>query len=173
MYIIDDAKKVGWWLTERNAAPGMVTIYTFIPQELRKNYPPDTSDLASIARVKSYKDTWRPGKDYTQIIDAARQQLSDNRVKEPQFELYIPGKGIYHSLADFRSVQAQELMQDYIEMTNLYNSKKNHLSQLRLSYSSGDSDATEAILKGEKEFQTLQKRPQNAKERDSTHRTIS
>ncbi|HJE39809.1 MAG: hypothetical protein C7K11_03370 [Candidatus Amulumruptor caecigallinarius] len=157
MYIIDDAKKVGWWLTERNAAPGMVTIYTFIPQELRKNYPPDTSDLASIARVKSYKDTWRPGKDYTQIIDAARQQLSDNRVKEPQFELYIPGKGIYHSLADFRSVQAQELMQDYIEMTNLYNSKKNHLSQLRLSYSSGDSDATEAILKGEKEFQTLQK----------------
>lgn len=157
MFVIDDVKKTGWWLTERHVAPGMVTIYTFIPQELRKNYPTDTPSLSSLAFIKSYKATWQPNKDYAQIIAAARRQPSEEKTKDKLFEFYIPGKGIYHSLSDFQSGQARELMKDYFELTNRYNSMKSHLMQLRLSYSADNSDAAESILKGEKELDTLQK----------------
>lgn len=157
LLIIDDVKNVGWWMTERTSAPGMVTIYTFIPQELRKNYPPDTPGLASLANVKSYKSSWTPGKDYTAIIAASRQTPSDEKSKEAAFEFYIPGKGIYHSYSNFKSVQAMELMKDYQEMKNKYDSLRSHLSKLRMSYASGQRDTADDIIKGEKEIQTLQK----------------
>lgn len=157
MLVIDDVKNVGWWMTERNAAPGMVTIYTFIPQELRKNYPPDTPGLASLAKIKSYKSSWLPDKDYTGIIATARHAVTDNTAKESAFEFYIPSKGIYRAFSDFKSPQACELMKDYIELTNKCTSLKSHIARMRLSYSSGDQSVTEAIVKGEKEVQTLEK----------------
>ena len=55
---IDDATGVGWWATDRNMIPDSLTIYLFVPQELRDNYPVDgTPDLVDRARITSVRAT--------------------------------------------------------------------------------------------------------------------
>lgn len=156
MLVIDDAKNVGWWMTERFSKPDMVTIYTFIPRELRKNYSPDTPNLPNLAKVKNYKDSWQKDKDYSDLIALARQIPSDEQPSSAIFEIYIPGMGIYHNYSDFKSRQAMELMKEYQSLTDRYKTVKNDLSQLRKSYSSSDQVAAAAILKGENDLQMME-----------------
>lgn len=42
LYAIDEENGLGWWATDRNQIQDSVTIYTFIPQDLRINYPVET-----------------------------------------------------------------------------------------------------------------------------------
>ena len=69
MLAIDELTGVGWWATDRNKIPGKVTIYVFIPSDMRINYDIDDPSLTSFAKINSYRDTWAEGKDYTDILD--------------------------------------------------------------------------------------------------------
>ena len=157
LYIVDDVKNVGWWLTTRKAPAGKVTIYTFIPQELRKNYPPETPGLSSLAQVKYYKASWLKDKDYTSIIAAAREKPTEAKSQASLFQLYIPGRGVYDSLSDFTSLQARELMADYLSMTEKYASTQKALAQMRDAYASGNTDVSSTIIQFENDLQTLKK----------------
>ena len=41
MMAIDEASGLGWWATDRNQIPGKVTVYVFIPSQMRVNVEPD------------------------------------------------------------------------------------------------------------------------------------
>lgn len=155
LFIIDDIKNIGWWMTDRKAPEGKVTIYTFIPQELRKNYSPETPGLSSLAQVKYYKASWSKDKDYAPIISNARQKPVESKPKENLFQLYIPGHGVYESISEFKSSQAQELMDDYIKLTEQYASVEKELAMMRRAYSSGNTDVSGRILQYESDLQTL------------------
>ena len=68
MFAIDELTGVGWWATDRNRIPGKVTIYVFIPSELRKNVDPDNPDISRLARLSSIKDTWKPTTNRNEIL---------------------------------------------------------------------------------------------------------
>ena len=51
MLVIDEFTGVGWWATDRNQIPGMVTIYVYVPNSVRVNYSPDDLNLASYAKI--------------------------------------------------------------------------------------------------------------------------
>ena len=70
---IDEEKGIGWWATDRNRIPDMVTVYVFIPSDMRVNYPVDSENLAERALITSYRDTWEDGKDYSGLIALARK----------------------------------------------------------------------------------------------------
>lgn len=63
MMAIDVERGLGWWATDRNSPGGDVTIYVYILDDLRKNYPADTEDLVNFAQIKDYKSTWEDGKE--------------------------------------------------------------------------------------------------------------
>ena len=69
MLAIDELTGVGWWATDRNRIPGKVTIYVFIPSELRQNIDPDDPTLASRARIDAIRDSWRPDTDRRAIVE--------------------------------------------------------------------------------------------------------
>lgn len=75
MIVIDEEKGLGWWATDRNSPGEDITIYVYILDEVRKNYPSDTENLIEKAKISNYKDTWEEGKEteYKKILNSLKQ----------------------------------------------------------------------------------------------------
>ena len=124
---IDEEKGIGWWATDRNRIPDMVTVYVFIPSDMRVNYPVDSENLAERALITSYRDTWEDGKDYSGLIALARKgSASDNGDLQatPQFALSVPGRGTLTSLQDFRNTRARGLAKQWLDLRSQLDRKK-------------------------------------------------
>ena len=65
MMAVDEETGLGWWATDRNDPGGDLTIYVFLLDEVRKNYPSDTPNLKDLAKISDYKAT----QDSTQLAD--------------------------------------------------------------------------------------------------------
>ena len=149
---IDEEKGIGWWATDRNRIPDMVTVYVFIPSDLRVNYPVDSENLAERALITSYRDTWEDGKDYSGLIALARKgSASDNGDLQatPQFALSVPGRGTLTSLQDFRNTRARGLAKQWLDLRSQLDRKKTELAALRERYRKGDQSVSGKILDGE------------------------
>ncbi|MCM1337053.1 MAG: hypothetical protein NC187_01035 [Candidatus Amulumruptor caecigallinarius] len=156
LYIIDEVQGLGWWATDRHSTPGKVTLYTFIPTELRRNYPPDTPTLGSLALMSNYKATLAPGKDYSQPLTTLAQARAamDTGARvhgSGRWALEVPGVGIITSLSSFRSPQARELMAELLDSEADFETRDAHLARLRRAYGRGKHDVADEILQAEQE----------------------
>lgn len=153
MFAIDELTGVGWWATDRNRIPGKVTIYVFIPSELRKNVDPDNPDISRLARLSSIKDTWKPTTDRNEILRRiAAVKSGGHNIPKKQFEIFIPGRGIYTTLDDFRQPQARQAMQSYLTARQQVADAENKLAAMRSEYSRGNHDNAELIRQAEKQL---------------------
>lgn len=146
LYAIDEMTGAGWWATDRNLIEDSVTIYTFIPQDLRINYPVDTENLTDYAKITSISETWKEGADFSDL----RNKIANITKVKPtktnsDFQFALPGGLIYHSLSDFKNPQAKEMMVNYLNELKDRNVKLNHLSELRNSYRNGDKGVANEI----------------------------
>lgn len=146
MFAIDEVTGVGWWATDRNHVPGKVTIYRFIPSELRVNYSPDTDNLKSLALLKSVAATHPAGADYSSYLDAIDVIGDDDTDDCAEFEFAMPGGKIYRSLDDFKSASARNLMQEYLELAEQMQLDIERLSELREAYRNGDRSVAGEIV---------------------------
>ncbi len=149
---IDEEKGIGWWATDRNRIPDMVTVYVFIPSDMRVNYPVDSENLADRVLITSSRDTWEDGKDYSGLIALARKgSASDNGDLQatPQFALSVPGRGTLTSLQDFRNTRARGLAKQWLDLRSQLDRKKTELAALRERYRKGDQSVSGKILDGE------------------------
>ncbi len=154
MLAIDEVTGAGWWASDRNQIPDSVTIYIFIPNEMRSNYPSDDPDVASRAMLRSIADTWTPGADYASIrrqIASIDDTTADDNAS-PSFRLAIPGKGIYTSLEQFNSPRAARLMDRYLTKLEEYTRAKHHLALLRKAYSDGNRGVADEIRRLEQQL---------------------
>ncbi|MDE7368643.1 MAG: tetratricopeptide repeat protein [Muribaculaceae bacterium] len=135
---IDEITGTGWWATDRNHVPGMLTIYVFIPSDMRTNYSPDDPNLASFARIDSYKATWAPDTDYSELLAKIRAIKPSSEDNGPTFEFYIPGRGILTSLDSFKSQPAAEAMRQYLSQSESLEKTRTELNQLREKYAKGN-----------------------------------
>ncbi len=150
MLAIDELTGVGWWATDRNRIPGKVTIYIFIPSELRKNIDPDSPDIASRARLSSIRDTWNPSTDRQALIRAiAAINTGSGHHKSRQFEIFIPGRGIYTTFENFRHPEAREAMKTYLDAASKVRDLKARLEGMRSEYSRGNHANADLILQAE------------------------
>ena len=71
MMAIDEENGIGWWATNRNDFEDKVTIFVYLIDEMRKNYPSDEENLAEYAKISNYKSTWESGKEnkYKEILN--------------------------------------------------------------------------------------------------------
>lgn len=157
MLAIDEVKNIGWWATNRNSGIDSVTIYTFIPSDMRINYSHADNRLASLARLDSYRDTWND-KDYETLAQRIRNSQHSKEVNRKtetnQFSIYIPKKGVYTSLNQFKNNRARSLAQQYIVATNQYIEKEQQLGMLRNNYRKNKSLSSN-IIKLENELENL------------------
>ena len=45
MLVMDEGTGLGWWASDRGAAPDSVTVFIFVPNKSRVNYDPDTENI--------------------------------------------------------------------------------------------------------------------------------
>ncbi|MDE5646272.1 MAG: hypothetical protein K2I57_00390 [Muribaculaceae bacterium] len=160
MLAIDEVKGIGWWATDRNRIQDMVTIYVFVPSDMRVNYPTDSPDLAERARITSYRDTWEEGKDYSPLIALARKGLpteGGSGQATPSFALSVPGRGTLTSLSDFKNTRARGLVKQWLDQRAQLERKKEELSKLREQYRKGDTSVSGRITSGESAVVSMRK----------------
>lgn len=143
MLAIDEVTGVGWWATDRNQIEDKVTIYKFIPSELRINCDPNAIDIRSRALLDNYRATWEPGADYSDLLAAIEEIDIEKKEKKDDFRFAMPGGRIYTQWSDFNSKHARSLMEQYLSAKQEFDNQKSELSHLRQLYTSGDANATE------------------------------
>lgn len=155
MLAIDEITGVGWWATDRNRIPGKVTIYIFIPSDLRKNIDPESPNLAARARISSIRDTWAPKSRRADLLKKIADINPASKAKAAQFQIYIPGKGVYTNYSDFRSTIARDAMNAYqVGLAKLTDTQRK-LAALREAYAAGNRDDStpSTILSLEKQLE--------------------
>lgn len=153
---IDESRGLGWWATNRNGHKDYVTIYTFIPSDIRINYEIDNPELAALARIESFKATWE-GKDYTSQQREARRlpEKVTSTDDPPLFSINIPGKGIYSSLNQFKSNTAANMMKQYLVSRSQLEDLEKELSKARIKYRTNrTAEVSGKILEMEKEVES-------------------
>lgn len=148
---IDELTGAGWWATDRNHIPGKLTIYIFVPQELRINYPVDDPELTDRARVTSIAATWPEGSDYSSLRNAiaAISNTSAPSRTDGEFSFAMPGGKVYTSMRQFRSRAAANGMREYIMAQRELQRIETELATMRQAYAKGNKSLGSAILKAE------------------------
>lgn len=154
MLAIDETTGVGWWATDRNRIPDKVTIYRFIPSDLRVNYPPDTDGLTSYARLTSVAATHTPDAPVEQKLALIAGLGDGTDFEAPDFELAMPGGRVYTRLDDFRSPEARSMMEAYLNALDDYELDRQDLARLRERYRTGDRTVAADITSLERKVET-------------------
>ncbi len=159
---IDETSGLGWWATDRNAEPGKVTIYVFIPSQVRVNADPDEDDVQALARVSDISLTQKPGADYSKLIafcHTERKGASGNSGMDASSFTIDMGNGrVYDKLADFRNDDARAVMLDALAARAAL---RRHLEQedaLREQYRNGNHGVAQQILDSEAETGRMRQR---------------
>lgn len=143
---IDEENGVGWWATDRNRLDGKVTIYTFIVNELRNNYPVDTEDIASLALISDYKATWRPGENYTPLLATIAEIEPGLESTEEDFHFPAPGGIVYRTLDDFPSEGSRKMMEKYLAEKERFDADAARLDSLRRQYHKAPAPSLETEI---------------------------
>lgn len=83
MMVVDEAKGVGWFASDRNQPEGKVCLYLFVPDAARKRIPEgiNAEKLRRLAALKSIKETWADGRNYTALITSAKTESTSREKK--------------------------------------------------------------------------------------------
>ena len=152
---IDELTGAGWWATDRNQLGDRITIYRFIPRELRINYPVDTPDLASRARVSSISSTWEPGEDYTALIERINSADQATPVSAPLFRFPLPDGRVITDVSQFRSSAARSLMAQLLDNRLRLSRTEKQLESARVAVGKGDVTSVPTVRSLESELLSL------------------
>ena len=132
MYAIDEANRIGYFVSDRRQPEGKVCIYIFIPSDTRKTY--DNSkyteeQIRNFADIASIADTWGDGSERKAALD---------RIKSKYATHDVPGQlvstGDAASAIEFHSKEANSLYQKLLKEQNALDIVNSSLDMLRQKY---------------------------------------
>lgn len=140
MLVYDEIKGVGWFATDRFQPEGKVCIYTFLQNdEVTLVDTDDDKYRESRARLSSIKDTWRAGRNYTDLIAKARQETIREAPQRIDFTFVINDKYTYHKLSDFKNTSARNMYSDFSRKQKELQQLEKDLDLRREEYSKASS----------------------------------
>lgn len=154
MMAIDEETGLGWWATDRNNFENEVVVFVYLLDDIRRNYPPDTENLAALAKITDYKSTWEEPRmniynDVLRNFSEKKRKLNSNDSED--FVLNLGNGKTYHKYSDFKNRKASDLMKQYIAKKKELEKKENLLKELRLKYKK-DKNLANKILADEEEI---------------------
>ena len=125
MMAVDEMLNIGWFVSDRELIPGKVTVYLFIPNESKRTYDLDSvqTDIKSLALIRSIRDSWPEGADYTELLEKLNHIKEVQTVARPDFVFAIYNGIHYTHLDQFTSAEARNL---YVKA----NETRKHIAQL-------------------------------------------
>lgn len=161
MMVIDDARNLGWWASDRSGIPGKVTIYVFRPSAMRVNYDSDDEYIVDHALLR---DTMTKGGLEALLEDKVVEEESDQQ----KFVFSLGDGRVYSSLTDFKKPAAQRCMEELIFNQEELKRLNSEIERLRKIYAQGDKRTSTQIRDMEKQLDKL-----SASIRDLSNRVIS
>lgn len=154
MLAIDEEAGLGWWATDRNQIPGKVTIYVFVPNETRVNYPADDPNIADYAFIRSVKATQDSPVNAQALLNSPALQGRGASESSIAFELSMGNGKVYRSLLDFRNSQARQTMLQCLDRQRDLDEMEAQLADMRSRYAKGESNLAGDIRALEKRVQS-------------------
>lgn len=159
LLVYDEINKFGWWATDRNQIEGKITIYVFVPNEVRVNYPFEDEKIESLAFVRNIKDTWTQGEDYADLRLKIQEIDTTKKTNKNDFLFVVSNEKTYTSFDDFITSEGLNLMENLISLKKQLADSNVQLSELRVQYqnmdSMADSELKNSILELEKQVKEL------------------
>lgn len=150
---IDEQTGIGWWATDRNQLGDMITIYRFIPSDLRENLDSDNPHLLALARLTDLTLTHRNGENYYNLLHAVGAIGTDDDDENADFHFALPGGKVLTTLDDFKSPTARKLMERYQLTCSDFEARCQRLAAMRQKWHAGDHTQSATILAMEKEIE--------------------
>lgn len=159
MLAIDEENGIGWWATDRNSEDGNVTVYIYVVNDIRKNYPSETDDLVSLAKIEDYKKTQDLEREnfYKDILQNLPQNNSDQTTDKIDFILPMPKGKIYHRLKDFKNKKAADQMVLYLKKYSELERAETLLKDARIRLRGQDQSQIKNITELENKVESLKK----------------
>lgn len=164
MFVIDDVNNVGWFVTDRNKKNGHVTVYTFIPNDIRTNYDIEAlgeEKVNNFACINRYSDTWTSKDERNKILKKIKALGSEDIVikKSDALHFAINNNTVYNQPNDFKSKNARILFDKLMKCVEQMEAMEKDLADKRVKYhvspESTRSRMAPGMLKTEKEYERL------------------
>lgn len=157
MMAIDEVTGLGWFVTDRNAPEDCVTVYVFVPSELRVNFPAETEGLADVAMLKTLEPYTREGEaSHASLLDDLDDLTAPVAQHErPDFEFAMPDGRILTDYKQLRSNDAMDLMAQRVSLLRQRDELASLLSDMRADYGRGDRSQTDRILASERRLDEM------------------
>ena len=132
MYAIDEANRIGYFVSDRRQPEDKVCIYVFVPQDTRKTY--DNSkfseeQIRNFADITSIADTWGDGTERKAALDRIKTKYAAQGVTGQ-----LVSTGDAASAVEFKSKEAKALYQKLLKEQNSLDIVNSRLDQLRQKY---------------------------------------
>lgn len=158
MYVLDEQTGLGWWATDRAAEPGKVSIFVFIPNETRVNYPADMDNIVDFAFITSVKET-QP-KDFNEAkYSVILDNLDNKRLSEENADfspISLANGKVYYSAAQFKAAGSAEMLDAYNQAKTQLQQENERLQELRNDFAEGNIMLRKDILTAERKIKGLQ-----------------
>lgn len=176
MLAIDEYTGAGWWATDRNSTIGdngeeLVTIYVFLPAEVRENYDADTPNLKNFAalwtlhfpqehalheedaaipsdtasKVPGWKLTWPDNADFSHILNAIQSISRTPPGETPDFYFIADGGKVFTNYSELPRAACSP-MQYYLEIQEKCDNEEAILASLRKRYSEMPSESSKNLI---------------------------
>lgn len=146
MLAIDETTGVGWWASDRNQIPDSVTIYMFVPSEVRRNVDISDPDLTARARLTSIAITRDGSSNYAALRSAIDNIRSSASSLDAQCHFLMPDGRVITRIEQLSNADAREALRQYIDLKAGIDADAVELARLRRAYAAGDTDARIDIL---------------------------
>lgn len=151
---LDEESGLGWFASDRSQKPDTVTVYVFIPSDIRVNVDVDDPNLISLAKLSDISLTQKEGVDYAGKIAADSNNDEDTAAS---FMLDMGNGRIYTTLSDFRQPAARSAMIEYIGAQTELERQLQKEQVLRDRWRTGDHSVKADILDSERHTDYLRK----------------
>lgn len=154
MMAIDEYTGVGWFASDRNRIPGKVTVYIFVPSEMRVNVDAGDPALRARALLSPIAATQEEGVDYSSLLDAVRRAGTESSAAAREISLYIPGRGLVTSLSQLKTDAGRHAAKVYAQACGEYAAEVARLDAMRVEYGRGNESLAAAIRSAEESLDT-------------------
>lgn len=142
MMVIDEARNLGWWVSDREQVDGKLTVYVFQPSQTRINHSPDDESLADVALLTGRKGSGN--------LESYLEKDIPGTPTEAEFVMPLAGGKVYTSMSQFRNKGAAKSMESLLLAQDKISEMQTLLDSLRIRYAKGDKKVAQEIINLEK-----------------------
>ncbi len=163
MLMIDEETGIGRWATTRNSPDGMVTVYTYIPNDIRKNYDPSNPNITDLARMTNWKSTQNDTVDYAPIRRAIAEIMPMQIKPVPEFTFRLSSQKTLHRWSELTYAESEAALREYFDTERTLTQQLADIKSAREAFASGDrsSQCSERILILERDIELTRLRLRN------------